>query len=201
MVLLLPGTIIHELSHFLVATVLRVPTGELSVIPTIEKDGEVKAGKLFLGQTDPFRLSLIGLAPILIGLFLIYLVGVYFIPSLTISSFTPGESIRLPQGWFVAILLFVVCYLLFVVSLTMFSSKKDMEGLKIAVPIILILFISLYFIGVRIFFDESLITRLTTILTDLNYYLLLAVIINGLIFLLIYGSKRLLWRFRSHLAE
>ena len=36
-VVFLPGTVIHELSHLLIALVLRVPTGPLSIWPTFEK--------------------------------------------------------------------------------------------------------------------------------------------------------------------
>lgn len=181
-ILLLPGTIIHELSHFLIATILRVPTGELTVIPSIEKD-EVKAGKLFLGQTDPFRFSLIGLAPIIIGLFLIYLVGKSFIPS-------ANELTTIFSSPF---LLFVICYLLFVISLTMFFSKKDLEGLKFAIPIILIFLISLHIIGVRIFLDKPLITRVELFLSDLNYNLVITTIIDYLVFLIL-STNLYLWQ-------
>lgn len=184
-VLLLPGTIIHELSHFIVATILRVPTGELSVIPTVENN-EIKAGGLFLGQTDPFRLSLVGLSPIIVGLFLIYLAGKSF-------PFTPGVrqlADQPPQGWFAALPIFVIFYLLFTISITMFSSKKDAESLKIAIPIILLLFISLYLIGIRIrvFFEGDLLNKIAAVLSDLNYYLFITSVINGFILFALYGN-------------
>ena len=184
LVLLLPGTIIHELSHFLIATILRVPTGELTVIPTIEKN-EVKAGKLFLGATDPFRLSIIGLAPILIGLLLIYFTGKTFI-------LNTDEIMKIFNS---PLLLFVICYLLNVVSLTMFSSKKDLQGAIIAGPIIFFLLISLYMIGVRIFLDNSLISKLITFLSDLNYYLLITAVFNFLIYLILSVNLSLWSRF------
>lgn len=176
-VLLLPGTIIHELSHFLVATILRVPTGELTVIPSVEK-GEVKAGKLFLGNTDPFRLSLIGLAPIIIGIILIYLTGIYFIP----------QTNELTKIFSSPLLLFVICFLLFVVSLTMFSSKKDTAGLRIAAPVVLLILISLYFVGVRIFLDKPLTDKLTAALSGINYYLSITVMIDFTVFLVLCGN-------------
>lgn len=204
-VLLLPGTIIHELAHFLIATILRVPTGELTVFPTIEKSGpssakasagiEIKAGRLFLGDTDPFRLSLIGLAPILIGLVLIYSLGKLFIPNNfqlpTINypaSPAGGQPITI-------ILLFVICYMLNVISLTMFSSKKDMQGLIIAGPICLLIIIALYFVGVRIFLENNLLQKMEIILKDLNFYLLVTAVLNYLVFLILTINLALCSRF------
>ena len=183
-VLLLPGTLIHELAHFLVATILRVPTGELTVIPSIEKNGEVKAGRLFLGDTDPFRLSLIGLAPILIGLFLIYLFGKLFVPYFFQLQTTNHQLI-----------IILGIYLLFVVSLTMFSSKKDMQGLVITGPISLIFIIALYFVGVRVFLENNLLQKIESILKDLNYYLLITAVINYLVFLILTINLALWSRF------
>jgi len=183
LVLLLPGTIIHELSHFLVATILRVPTGELTIIPTIEKSGEVKAGKLFLGNTDPFRLSLIGLAPMIIGLGIIYAAGKFFLlgfPQLFSTDY------RLQT---------VFCfYLLFITSITMFSSKKDLEGLKFALPVIMLIFIALYVAGVRLFFDNSLISKIELFLSGLNYYLSITAVINFLVFLILSANLYLIKR-------
>ena len=71
----LPGTLIHEVSHWIIATVLRVPTGELSIFPKVKDNGEIQAGKLEIAQTDPFRHALIGLAPMLVGLILILIIS------------------------------------------------------------------------------------------------------------------------------
>lgn len=172
---LLPGTIIHELSHFLLASVLRVPTGELTIFPTVEKDGEVKTGKLMLGKTDAFRRTLIGLSPMLIGLVTIYLIGKLFFPNVTIILNTLG------------------LYLLFATSITMFSSSKDLETLWIAGPITFLLVVSLYFVGVRIFLEEALIRKIDLFLTDLNYYLLITAIVNYLFFIFL-SLSLFLWQ-------
>lgn len=179
--LLLPGTIVHELSHFLLASILRVPTGELSVIPTIdEKTGEVKAGRLMLGATDPFRHTLIGLAPTLIGLVLIYLIGRIFF--LNLSNILNTKYLILNT---------VGAYLFFVISTTMFSSKKDMESLKIALPIALLIILSLYFIGLRISLTANLIVRIESILKELNGYLLIVTAVNFVIFLFLAANLKL----------
>lgn len=169
----LPGTIIHELSHFIMASILRVPTRELTIIPKVEENGEVKAGRLIYDSVDPVRQILIGLAPMIIGLIIIYLIGKFLLPN----------QLSLRQLADYQLSIFLGFYLLFITSFTMFSSKKDIESLIIVGPLMIMIILSLYITGVRVYFEKSLIDKITLILTDLNFYLLLAVIINSLVFL------------------
>ncbi len=176
--ILLPGTIIHELSHFIVATLIRVPTGELTILPEIEKNGEVKAGKLMLGSTDPFRLSIIGLAPVFTGITLIYVTGRLFFANFQLSNY----NVQMIFGF----------YLLFIVSITMFSSRKDIESLIYSVPIMMLVFISLYAVGVRIFLDESLIRKMGLLLSDINRFLFIAALFDYIIFVLLTCNNTLI---------
>ncbi len=184
---LLPGTIIHEFSHLIVATLLRVSTGELTILPTIEKNGEVRAGRLMLGKADPFRHSIIGLAPMIIGLILISLVGKLFFPSLNLLITHNPQPITI-LGF----------YLLFITSITMFSSRKDLDGLIISIPITILSIASLYIIGVRVFLEKNLAEKVSSFLSDLNYFLLLTAAIDYFIFFLlsltIYLLQRILKR-------
>lgn len=173
--ILLPGTIIHELSHFFIATILRIPTGKISLTPTVEEDGEVHAGKLTLDDTDPFRMSIVGISPILIGLFLIYLIGQFFINSNS-QQLTINNLFNLPP-----FLLFVIYYLLFVISITMFSSKKDLEKLVIAGPIIILIIISLYLVGFRFNLTKELFTKLDSIVFQIDSYMVITIMIDLLV--------------------
>lgn len=111
--LFLPGVIIHELAHMLVASMLFVHTGHIEFIPQIKGD-HVKLGSVAIGHTDPIRRFLIGVAPVVIGL------AVIFASFLFYFSF----AFVIPQVWKIVILL----YILFEVGNTMYSSRKDMEG-------------------------------------------------------------------------
>lgn len=178
--ILLPGTIIHELSHFLAATLVRVQTGELSILPEIEKNGEVKAGKLMLGASDPFRHSLIGLAPMIIGLALIYITGKIFLPDFPQLPITNYQ------------LIVFGLYLLFIVSITMFSSRKDIESLVISVPILILIFISLYTVGVRIFLNVNFIRKMDLFLSDINRFLFIAALTDYIIYVLLTCNNTLI---------
>src|SRR5260221_5738718 len=64
--LFFPGTLIHELSHFLMAHLVMVQTGKIEFWPKLEGD-TVKLGSVEVAKTDPFRRLLIGMAPFLFG--------------------------------------------------------------------------------------------------------------------------------------
>ncbi len=76
--LFLPGTIIHELSHWIVAEILQVRTGEITIFPTDDGDygSERRLGSVATERTDPFRAFLIGLAPFISGLGILIVLGV-----------------------------------------------------------------------------------------------------------------------------
>src|SRR3989344_5994531 len=131
-IIFLPGTIMHELAHLLTAGVLLVPVGEMVVIPQIDGDG-VKLGSVQIGKVDPFRLTIIGVAPVILG-------------SLSILGLLYFTQIYLDFTWWKVLL---GLYLIFEISNTMFSSKKDIEGtigFVVAILIVGILLVSvLYF--------------------------------------------------------
>lgn len=131
----LPGTLIHELSHFLMAAVLFVPTGKLSLMPELQEDGHtLRMGSLEVAKTDPFRGVLIGVAPLLMGTIII-----------TGSLFLVGTEHLLTAWWTYV----VMGYVLFEIGNTMFSSRKDLEGALELLLLLVILLPVLYFLGVK----------------------------------------------------
>ncbi|NOZ05976.1 MAG: hypothetical protein GXP41_06440 [Chloroflexi bacterium] len=63
----LPGTIVHEGSHWLVARLLGVRTGKVSLLPQRKGRDQIVMGSVMVAQADPVRSSLVGLAPLLGG--------------------------------------------------------------------------------------------------------------------------------------
>ena len=171
-IVLLPGTIAHELSHFLAATLFRVPTGHMSIFPNLKhiKEGkqDISMGHIQIAQTGPFRHTLIGIAPITAGLTILYLFGTM------ISRSQP-------------ILLFVICYMLFVISSTMFTSRSDLRSVIIVAPVVLLLALAVYFAGVRISVTRNLSETLWEIIQRLNFSLAVSAAIDAAILLLLRG--------------
>ena len=75
--LFLPGVLLHETSHFLMARLLGVRTGRFSLIPKKVGTGRLQLGYVETESTDFIRDALIGAAPLLAGCIFIALVGVY----------------------------------------------------------------------------------------------------------------------------
>ncbi len=140
--LFLPGVILHELSHYLVAVVLGVPAPRFSLIPQVLPTGKLQLGYVETARTDIVRDSLIGAAPLFAGGLVVAFVA------LTRLSLLPlWEALRAGQFgafWAAASLLpkesdFPLWfYLLFTVSSTMLPSQSDRHawlplGLAIAV--------------------------------------------------------------------
>jgi hypothetical protein len=110
--LFLPGTIIHELAHLLVAGLLFVKTGDMNLTPKI-MDGGVRLGSVEIEKTDILRRAIIGVAPVLVGFVVISGTLIYMLQS--------GKAINLA-------IIIVSVIIIFEVSNTLFSSKKDLEG-------------------------------------------------------------------------
>ena len=128
-VLFFPGVFLHEFSHFLMAKVLRVRTGNFSLIPTALPDGRLQMGYVETERTDIVRDSLIGLAPLIAGSLFIAYAGLNRLGLSTLLDVLANGQVELfwaglkllPQVedfylWF---------YLAFAVSSTMMPSESD----------------------------------------------------------------------------
>lgn len=131
----LPGTIIHELSHAIMAGILQVPVGQIEFLPVLSGN-MLRMGSVQVGQTDPVRRFFIGTAPFFIGTTLLI--------ALLWMAFQHQLFSSIPFS-------ILILYGVFVLSNTMFSSKKDMEGAIEFFIFVGIIFGVLYFLGAPFF--------------------------------------------------
>lgn len=111
-VIFLPGTIIHELSHWIVAEILRVPTGEITILPSLAEVGDTqRLGSVRTGRSDPFRGFLIGIAPFISGLLILFVLG-------QLLAGIWGTGVPFWQ-------LFLLVYGIIVIGNSMMVSKED----------------------------------------------------------------------------
>lgn len=128
-ILFLPGVFLHELSHFLMAKILRVRTGKTSLIPKSLPNGRLQMGYVETAQTDIIRDSLIGIAPLVAGSLFIAYAGMNRLGFGTLLDvFANGQTELFWKGltylprvndfflWF---------YFAFTVSSTMMPSESD----------------------------------------------------------------------------
>lgn len=132
---LLPGVVVHELAHLLVAEGMLVRTSGLNFTP--EPDGDrIVMGSVAIQETDPVRRAIIGFAPVFVGILIISFFVFFFL----------SEKSPIDFPWNYLLVFFAV----FQIGNTMFSSSKDLEGSAFLLIVILIAVITCYFFGVRL---------------------------------------------------
>jgi len=125
----LPGVFLHELSHLLMAKLLGVPTGQFSLLPEMMPDGSLRLGYVEAAHTDPFRDSLVGVAPLLSGIAVVAFAAISRLHLVIMwdtlrngqwSLFLMGLQAlpTIPDFW-------IWFYLTFAVSSTMMPSESD----------------------------------------------------------------------------
>jgi hypothetical protein len=126
-IVLLPGVVLHEFSHWLAAKLVGVRTAGISLMPQVKRGGTVRLGAVKVGKSDPLRESWIGIAPFIGGTVAILLLaswqfGVELQPvlSLELVLHTVASSLRAPDA-----LLWL--YLVFSISNAMLPSESDRQ--------------------------------------------------------------------------
>jgi hypothetical protein len=125
--LLLPGILLHELSHVVAARLVGVRARSLSLRPKSSRGGGLRFGSVTVAASDPIRESWIGFAPLLSGMLAILLLarwqfGVDSPPSLTVYGIGRAfsQAMRAPDA-------LVGLYVMFAISNSMWPSESDRQ--------------------------------------------------------------------------
>ena len=127
--LFFPGVLLHEASHFLMAKLLRVPTGRFSVLPRVRPGGQLQLGFVETAKTDFLRDAMIGMAPLLSGGAVIAYLGISHLGLVPLGE--SGTHAQWSQFWQVLVQIpdlpdfWVWFYLAFTISSTMLPSVSD----------------------------------------------------------------------------
>lgn len=125
--LLLPGVILHEGSHWVVAKLLGVRTGKVSLGLGRAPGKHFSLGSVNVERTDSLRESLIGLAPFAVGLGAILLIAGYGFNLWPDSSLTVNQMLDVVLPTVNDPLTWLDLYLIFAVSTAMIPSESDRE--------------------------------------------------------------------------
>jgi len=127
--LFFPGVFLHELSHFIMAKILRVRTGKFSLIPQTLPNGRLQMGYVEVVSTDIIRDSLIGLAPLIAGTMFVAYAGIYKLQVNTLWNVLRDGQLELfwmGLGFLPKVPDFLLWfYLTFAISSTMMPSESD----------------------------------------------------------------------------
>jgi len=147
----LPGVLLHEGSHYLMAKILRVPTGRFSIFPRSLPDGRLQLGYVETAKADIVRDSLIGAAPLIIGTIFVAYVSIYRLEMRVLwevlrngqfNLFWMGIRALPNVGDF-----YLWFYLTFAVSSTMMPSESDRHAWLELVIAVGVLFAIVLLIG------------------------------------------------------
>ena len=125
----LPGVLLHEFSHYLMAVILGVPAARFSLIPQMLPDGRLQLGYVETVKTDIIRDSLIGAAPLIAGGLIVAYLSVTRLELLPLWAVLSNGQLNL---FFLGISLLpqikdfpLWFYLVFTISSTMLPSRSD----------------------------------------------------------------------------
>jgi hypothetical protein len=134
-VVVLPGVVLHELSHWLMAKMLGVRVTRPKIGPVRKgRSKRVSLGSVRVGKVDPVRASLIGVAPLLAGAAAILIIG-YLVLGVGELADAAGRYgleglldaldpvLRVPDLW-------LWLYLIFAISNAMLPSESDMDAVR-----------------------------------------------------------------------
>lgn len=132
--LLLPGIIVHEISHWLMARLLRLRTGRVQVWPQM-KGKAIVLGSVEIQKTNPLWDSLVGLAPFLSGTLLLWWIGYSAFDAATLGwawqrqawgeiAHLLQDFLQVPDSW-------LWLYLMMAISNAMMPSATDRESWRL----------------------------------------------------------------------
>jgi hypothetical protein len=144
----LPGTVIHELSHFFLAIITGARTGKIGILPEyLEDDWADEAGdkSVALGyvqtqKLNPLQGFFVGISPFITGLIILIWLG-----SLIQSGYLAGN---IP-------LVFLEGYLFFTVANSFFPSWSDIKQTLPLVVIFLVVLIVFWIMGIHLLFTPG----------------------------------------------
>jgi len=148
-----PGTLIHELSHALMAIFLGVRTGKLHLFPKFDpKTKSLALGSVEIEKKDFFRLSLIGAAPTFFGILIIYFLTLWRFPNLSITQLSD-----IPSTFFsfltqtLSALELITLYLIITIAGSFHLSSSDRRPFPLVIIFSLPLIILIYFLNASLF--------------------------------------------------
>jgi len=147
LLLTLPGVLLHELSHVLMAVLLRVRVHRLSIGIQHREQDQIVLGSVDIAQTDPIRASLIGLAPLVSGCAVILLIASQALGLGRLEPFSLGALWRALPTMYYAPDFWLWIYLVLAIGNAMFPSAADRHAWWLALIFIAFVGAILYFAG------------------------------------------------------
>lgn len=176
--LLLPGVLLHEFSHWAVAGILNVRTGPINIgLGRTRGNKHFSLGSVTVERTDPLRESLIGLAPFIAGL-----VSIWALMGFGFDLWTLADPLAALERIWSTIgdpLTWLCLYLVFAVSTSMIPSESDREPWGVIIVLFLAIGGIAIVLGWTPYLTTDLIDQATRVLAALTLVFGIIVVVNG----------------------
>lgn len=173
-----PGVFVHEMSHLITAKILFVRVGKVSFFP--KKEGDyIKLGSVSVAESNFLKEFFIGVAPLVVGILFI-LSSIYFLLTMHYE--------------FKFVVSIAVLFGIFLVSNTMYASRKDFQAALPFLVTIITFGIILFVIGIRfpiISLDWLSGIQLSKVFYTASLYLIVPVVIDFAIVLILRFFNRM----------
>ncbi len=203
-IILFPGVLLHEISHWLAANLLGVRTGSFSVLPKSKADGSIQLGYVEYyksASVGPIRESLIGSAPLITGTAAVLLIAfqVFDVTSLA-SAAESGDIESLSRAittLFATDDFLIWLYLIFAISNAMMPSSSDRKAWPAFALIMLALALILYVIGLQDLMIAGLAGPVATVFGYLGLAFSLTIGVDLFMILFVYILEWIISRFKG----
>lgn len=191
--LLFPGVLAHELSHWGAAKLLRVPVGRISIGPTSKGGGATRFGAVSVAKTDPFRGSLIGLAPLLTGSALILLIAHLIfglsVPEVLALNLSGKDVLPAIWAYFSIPNFWLWVYLIFSISNAMLPSESDRQAWWSLFLYCIVALVVLFGLGIVQEVSSGVSGYLLSGLNYISFAFLLTIVVDGVVIVAVFALE------------
>ncbi len=149
--LFLPGTLVHEFAHWLMAKLLGVKTAGFDILPKVTKGGEVRLGSVDVRGGGLLEHTLIGMAPMLLGGVITIGLSYLLVDVQAMQQAVQSEQVDAVFQAFIQAFhhpdALILLYLLFTISSSMFLSASDRAPIQQMALYLLLVLLPLYLFG------------------------------------------------------
>jgi hypothetical protein len=203
-IILFPGVLLHEVSHWLMAGILGVKTGGFSVFPKLKPDGSIQLGYVEYYKSQrlgPIRESLVGSAPLISDTAVVLLISLrVFNISVLGEALQTGDVTILSEALsmlFATADFLIWLYLLFAVSNAMMPSASDRRAWPAFILFWVVAAVVLYFFGLQELLLLGLAGPVASVFGFLGLAFSLTIGVNVFSMFLIYFVEWLLGRIKG----
>ena len=181
---LLPGILLHEGSHWITAKVLGLKTGKFSFTPNTVK-GQIVLGSVEVQRSNAFKDSLVGLAPFLAGTLALLILGYAVFDVGALGRAWEDNAWQRMFNLLVGTLrvddAFLWLYLVFAISNAMMPSPSDRESWRLVLIYVGVVFLLLLVFGWLPTLSDALVQQLDAGLRMLTWAFGLALVVDAVL--------------------